>query len=121
MRRIAVTEGIAFAEPDLSHLIRAAGERLTVQLRPTVRPLIEEEGGQFTIRNVIGAIRLDDTALIEVAPKVDGTEDWVRAVLDLLVGPDRIDIGGERLSGLAPRRPELLEVLASAYATRLQR
>jgi hypothetical protein len=80
-----------------------------------------EEAGQFTVRNVIGTIRLDDSTILEVAPKLDSDEDWTRAVLDLLVGPDRIDIAGERLSGLAPRRPELLEVLASAYAKRLVR
>lgn len=121
MRRIAVTEGIPFTEPDLGSLIRAAGDRLTAQLRPRLRPLVTEEAGQFTIRNVVGTVRLDDVTVLEVAPKVYAGDDWVRAVLDLLVGPDRIDIGGERLSGLAPRRPELLEVLASAYASRLRR
>jgi hypothetical protein len=121
MQRIAVTEGQPFEEAQLSGLIRAAGDRLTTQLRPRLRPVISEEAGQFTVRNVVGTVRLDDVTALEVAPKVGADEDWVRAVLDLLVGPDRIDIGGERLSGLAPSRPELLEVLASAYATRLRR
>jgi hypothetical protein len=82
--------------------------------------VISEEAGSFTVRNVVGTVRLDDTTILEVAPKVDAGEDWVRAVLDLLVGRDRIDIGGERLAGLTPRRTEFLEVLASAYATRLR-
>jgi hypothetical protein len=120
VQRIEVTEGVPFTEPHFADLIRQAADRLTSQLRPRVR-LFHEEAGAFTIRNVVGGIRLDDTTMLEVAPKVDATEDWVRAVLDLLVGHDRIDIGGERLAGIAPRRPELLDVLASAYATRLQR
>lgn len=121
MRRIPVVEGVAFSEPELASAIRLAGERLTAQLRPRLRPLVAEEAGEFTVRNVVGTIRLDDSTVLEVTPKVSATDDWVRAVLDLLVGLDRIDIGGERLSGLAPRRPELLEVLASAYAVRLRR
>lgn len=121
MRRISVVEGVAFSEPELASAIRTAGERLTTQLRPRLRPLIIEEAGTFTIRNVVGTIRIDESTVLEVTPKVSGSDDWVRAVLDLLVGPDRIDIGGERLSDLAPRRPELLEVLASAYAARLRR
>ncbi|WP_195210393.1 5-methylcytosine restriction system specificity protein McrC [Actinomarinicola tropica] len=70
---------------------------------------------------MIGSIRLNDSTILEVAPKVDGKADWVSAVLDLLIGLDRIDVAGERLAGLAPKRPELLEVLASVYAARLQR
>jgi hypothetical protein len=121
MRRIAVVEGVPFSEPQLARAIRVAGERLTAQLRPRLRPVIVEEASSFTVRNVIGALRLDENTVLEVTPKVGGHDDWVRAVLDLLVGPERIDIGGERLSDLAPRRPELLEVLASAYAARLRR
>lgn len=121
MWRIPVTESEPFEEPQVAGLVRAAGDRLTTRLRPRLRPVISEEAGQFTVRNVVGTVRLDDVTVLEVAPKVDPDQDWVRAVLDLLVGRDRIDIGGERLAGLAPRRPELLEVLASAYATRLRR
>ncbi len=120
MRRIVVTEGVPFVEPEFADLIRQAGDRIWTQLRPRFRP-VTEEAGQFTVRNVIGTIWVNDSTVLEVEPKVGADEDWTHAVLDLLLWPDRIDIAGSRLSGFAPRRPELLEVLASAYATRLQR
>lgn len=121
MRRIQVTEGVPFSvDPELRTSLRGAADRLTAQLRPRLR-LLREDSGQLVLQNIIGAIRLDDNTIVEVAPKVDGEEDWVSAVLDLLIGVDRIDVAGERLAGLAPRRPELLDVLASAYAARLQR
>jgi hypothetical protein len=58
--------------------------------------------------------------LLDIAPKVDSGSSWIESVLDLLTGSDRIDIGGDRQSDLTARRPELLDVIASTYAHRLQ-
>ena len=120
MRRISVYEGVPFSTNDeVAVRLRSASARLTTQLRPRLSCL-REDGGQFIIQNVIGAIRLDDRTIVEVSPKVGHDKDWVSAVLDLLEGDNRIDIAGERLAGLAPRRPELLDALASVYAVRLR-
>jgi 5-methylcytosine-specific restriction endonuclease McrBC regulatory subunit McrC len=121
MRRIPVTEGVEFVSSAAeASLVRRAADRLRKQLRPTMG-FLTESGDRMTVRNVIGSIRLDDGSLLEVSPKVDADQDWVRATLDLLVGTDRLDIAGERLAGLAPRRRDLLDVLAATYAARLQR
>lgn len=113
-------EGVPFSAGDeLATKLRSAAARLTTQLRPRLS-CFREDRGQFVIQNVIGTIRIDDTTIVEVSPKVGLDKDWISAVLDLLEGVDRIDVGGERLGGLAPRRPELLEALASVYAVRLR-
>ena len=121
MRRISVHEGVPFSvSDDLAIKLRSAAARLTTQLRPRLS-CFKEDRGQFVIQNVIGTIRLDDTTTVEVSPKIGPDKDWVSAVLDLLEGVDRIDVAGERLGGLTPRRPELLDVLGSVYAVRLRR
>jgi hypothetical protein len=82
--------------------------------------VLEEADGRFTVRGVIGTIRLSAGVALDVAPKVGAQEDWVAAVLDLLLASDRIDVAGERRGGLSRHR-NLLDVLAGVYAERLHR
>jgi hypothetical protein len=121
VRRVDVVEGVPFApDPDIAALTRAAADRLRRQLRPRV-PFLVDEPGRLTVRNIVGTVRLNDSTVLQVEPKVGGSEDWVRAVLDLLVGSDRVDLAGERLAGLAAPHRNLLDVMAGIYATRLQK
>lgn len=119
--RLAAVEGELFEpEPRVRPLIRRAAQRLSKQLAPRL-PLLAEDGTSVAFQNLIGTVRLNDTMLVEVAPKVDAGEDWVRATLDLLDQGDPIDVSGDRLAGLAPRHRNLLDALAASYAQRLGR
>jgi hypothetical protein len=93
---------------------------LNAELRPRFR-LLSENAGQFTISGVIGTVSLGPGKVLQVTPKTSPNEDWIAAVLDLLIGSDRIDAAGERTAGLSPNRRSLLEVLAAIYAARLKR
>lgn len=119
--RLAAVEGELFEpEPHLAPVIRRAAQRLNTQLSPRL-PLLVEDGTRLGFQNLIGTVRLNDTTLVEVAPKVDAGADWVRATLDLLNPGDPIDVSGDRLAGLAPRHRNLLDALAASYAHRLGR
>lgn len=119
MRRLTVTEGQSFSiDMALAPRLRAAMTRLEQQLRPTLS-FFKEDGDRFVIHNMIGTIRLSGQAVIEVEPKTQENDDWVAAVLDLIIGGDRIDIGGDRLGGRIPQPTQLLDVLAAVYADRL--
>jgi 5-methylcytosine-specific restriction enzyme subunit McrC len=119
--RIACIEGEPFSlDVPLRPLLRSAAARLSRQLRPRFKPLAEDQG-EFTIHGLIGSISLGPGATIDITPKTQPGEDWLRAVLQLLAGSDRIDIAEERLSGLSPSRRDLLELLAAIYAARLER
>src|SRR4051794_17218445 len=74
----------------------------------------------FTIRGVVGTIAVRAGVVLDVAPKVSADDNWIAAVLDLLLPPDPIDVAGDRRAGLAPHR-NLLDVLAGIYADRLGR
>lgn len=114
-------EGDLFTlEPNLGNGLRVAAERLRRQIRPRLR-ILEESDGQFAIHGVVGSIEIAAGATLEVSPKTRPGDDWIRSVLDLLIGTDRIDAAGERAAGLSPQRRDLLEVLAALYAARLER
>jgi hypothetical protein len=82
---------------------------------------MSELDGEFVIHGVVGSLELTPDVTLEVVPKTLPAEDWIHAVLDLLVGTDRIDAAGERLAGISPYRRDLLEVLGALYAARLER
>jgi hypothetical protein len=118
--RLQATEGQALeVSAEYDGLIRAALGRLQRQLATRV-PLSTEEAGRPVVRNLIGTISLRQGILLEVAPKIDADENWVSATLDLLSN-DRIDLVGDRLSGLSPAHAGLLDALARSYAERLRR
>lgn len=120
-RLIECTEGEPFiADPRLREPLRGAVRRLSAQLRPRFS-ILQENDGFFTVSGIVGTIALASGTLIQVNPKVEANDDWIHAVLDLLVGSDRVDAAGERAAGLAPNRRNLLDVLAAIYAARLQR
>lgn len=121
VKRLRCVEGESFTtEPVLRDRLRWATDRLRGQLKTSFR-ILSEEKGQFTIQGVIGTIDLGGGASLEVIPKTFPSDDWAHAVFDLLEGSDRIDLGGSRLAGLAPPRRNLLEVMASIYASRLEK
>jgi len=116
---IRVTEGVPFrVEPIIGGGIRAAMTRLNGTLRPRV-PLFAEDGGHMTVSNVIGTIDIGQGVQLVVEPKTEPSDDWIAAVLDLLVGTSRIDVSAERLAGERRQPSTLLDALASIYAARL--
>jgi hypothetical protein len=120
MRVLAAVEGVPFPlDERLRQPLRIAWQRIQERVAPTTGAL-EEAAGVFTLRGVVGSIALQPALVLDVAPKVEVGEDWISSVLDLLLAPDRIDIAGDRRSGLAPHR-NLLDVLATIYDERLQR
>lgn len=115
-------EGEPFAADGLTReRLNAAMTRLQREIRFRSWPLAETTGGRMVLRGIVGTIALSDGRILEVAPKTSPEEDWVRAILNLLVGSDRIDAAGERSAGLAPERKSILPVLAAIYASRLER
>lgn len=120
-RTIEHTEGEPFeADAVLAARLRIAGLRLRRHLRPRLGG-INEHDGRFVVRGIVGSVDLGAGLVLNVVPKTEHGEDWIHAVLDLLVGSDRIDAAGERAAGLSPNRRSLLDVLASHYAARLER
>jgi len=121
MRYIDCIEGEPFrVEPALRDAVRAAGVRLSGQLRPRFR-ILSEDAGRFTVSGLIGVISLRPGLVLNVVPKTSPDDDWVHSVLHLLIGTDRIDAEGERAAGLSQNRRDLLEILSAIYAARLQR
>lgn len=100
-------------------LVRETARRLTTTLKPTLR-ILREVDGRPSLGGVVGSVRLDPVTTLEISPKVPAGADWVPAVLDLLVGASRLDIGADRLAGVAPRRRTLVDILAAIYAARLK-
>jgi hypothetical protein len=118
---ITCIEGEPFTlEPGFGGRLRAACEHLQKQLRPSF-PILSEDRGQFVIQGVIGSIGMGAMAVLEISPKIAVGDDWVHAVLELLIGSDRIDAVGERAAAMSPHRRSLLEALAAIYAARLER
>lgn len=121
MERTFVVEGEPFTvDPALRGAVRAAGRRLRLELKPRYGGLTED-GGRFTISGIVGTVALRRGRALEVRPRVPAGADWIRAVLELLVGRERVDAGGERLAGLSVHRKDLLEATAAIYAARLER
>lgn len=118
MQRIAATEGQPLdVDAKTLSLIRLHIARLTGILRPTL-PLLSESGGTCILWNVVGSVALGPTKQLDIAPKVDGDDDWVSAVIDLL-GDGRTSITGTRQAGRSPYRPDLIDALAILYEQRL--
>jgi hypothetical protein len=105
--------------PEYDDLVRETARRLTTSLKPTLR-ILREVDGRPALSGVVGSVRLDPVTSLEISPKVPAGADWVPAVIDLLVGDSRLDIGRDRLAGVSPRRRTLVDVLAAIYAARLK-
>lgn len=120
VRQIACTEGVPFqVDATLQPALRTAAVRLKREMR-TGLDVISESAGTFVIRNVVGTLEIGGV-LFQVAPKTNPAEDWIGAVLDLLIGSDRIGAAGDRAAGLSTNRRDLADVLAATYADRLER
>jgi hypothetical protein len=121
MRAIEVVEGSPFVlEPAQARQLRSAVDRLEAQLRPSFS-FLHEGAGQFCLRNLIGTVDLGAGTVIQVAPKVANDGDWGAAVVSLLTGEERIAPGGDRPAGTVAIHTRLVEAIADAYATRLER
>ena len=120
MRTLKIVEGEPFSlEGELRAPVRDACRRVEAQLAPSFR-MLEEAYGQFTVRGVVGTIAIRSGIVLDVQPKTEVGEDWIRAVLDLLVRRDRADVAGERRAAYASHR-NLLDTIAAVYADRLGR
>jgi hypothetical protein len=119
-RRIDCKEGIPFqVDEALQPAMRAAALRLKREMG-TGLEIISEGASTFTIRNVVGSLEIGGV-LFQVTPKTTPADDWIRAVLDLLIGSDRIGAASDRAAGLSANRRDLADILAAIYADRLER
>lgn len=118
MTDLVCVEGAPFElERPLHGPLRRATEEVRRRVRPTGQPL-SQAGGRFIISGIIGALELRPGLLLEIQPKTEPGEDWVTAVLDLLLPATRISIAGDRRGGTARSRHPL-DLLASIYVERL--
>lgn len=119
MRVIGCTEGVPFSldAADLAGVQRAVA-RLKVELRPRF-PLLRIDEAGCRISNLIGSIDIGG-AVIDVRPKTKPGDAWIESALALLTSQDRVELGGDRPSGLSEYRPSLWEALAARYVARLE-
>jgi hypothetical protein len=82
--------------------LNTAMTRLKIELRFRTWPLADYPGGKIAIRGVIGTISLRDGRTINIVPKTDPTDDWIKAILNLVMTSDRIDAAGKGWLGLDP-------------------
>lgn len=121
MQSIQVIEGTPFPlDPDLRPALLRAVEAATARLRPRFR-ILTEGLGTATITGVIGTLALGPGQVLDVRPKLRPGDDWIAAVLDLVIGADRLDPAGERAAGVAPPRRNIRDALAELYTSRLER
>lgn len=106
--------------PQLAPGLRRAMERVRGDLRPRLRPL-SEAGGRFRIDGIIGTIQLDPTTLLRVEPKTEPGEDWVGAVLELVLPSIRVDAIPYPARPQHWRRRDPLDAIAGLYLARLER
>lgn len=119
MQTLTCVEGVGFElDHGLHEPLRRACRDLKTRVRPTLAPLLEEQGGKFTVRGVVGTIELRPGTLLDVTPKTEPEDDWISATLDLLLPSTGVAIAGDRRGELAPPRNPL-DVLAAIYAERL--
>lgn len=120
-RRYPVVEGQNIRlDPGVIGQLRPALFRLQSRLKLSL-PVLEEDSSGFRIRNLIGAIDLGNGVVVDVEPKTEPGDDWVRSVLSLLIGDDPVDAAGDRSGGQKAARPDLVEAIAAIYAARLER
>lgn len=116
-RRLSVREGQPFTltgeRPDL---LRSAFAQAMARLRLRVGGLTDLGGSKFRIDNLIGTFVVGATE-IDIAPKCESGDDWIRSVLSLMED-GRILPAGER-AGDAGARATLLDAMAQTYADRL--
>ena len=116
---IECREGVPFhVDAELRPALRAAADPLRRELGRGL-DIVTENAGRFTIRNVVGSLEIGG-ALFQVVPKTAPEDDWIGAVLDLLVGADRIRAAGDRVASLSASRRDLADVLAATFASRLE-
>lgn len=93
------------------------------QLRPTLRPRFHQVlrlDNQVEVRNLIGSVRLDSGAVLEVEPKVPVDFNWAASVVQLLDDSTRISVTGSQRSSEGAKRPDLTTAIAYEYARRLE-
>lgn len=116
-RRLSVQEGLPFTltgeRPDL---LRSAFAQAAARLRLRVGGLTDFGASRFRIDNLIGTFVVGTTE-IDIAPKCESGDDWIRSVLSLMED-GRVLPAGERAGDAGPRAT-LLDAMAQTYADRL--
>lgn len=121
MAALQCIEGEPFVvDATTRQLLNVSFTRLKRELRFRSWPLSDSPGSALTINGIVGVIALGDGRTINVTPKTEPDDDWVRSVLNLLSVSDRIDVAGERTSGLVPEYRDIRAVMAAIYAARLE-
>ena len=121
MNVIAVTEDREFElSESRAQRLRDAVERLTGQLKPRL-PFLRDGRSGLRLSNLVGTIDIGEGDLIEVSPKTPVQTDWAAAVVSLLTGDESIEVAGERPAGVSHLHNRLLNGIAVAFLTRLER
>lgn len=105
--------------PAIRTRLECAVAELNATLRPR-RPVATFDDSGVTFRNVVGSARLADGTILEVSPKVDGSDSWPDAVVQLIDSNTRIVVTGSQRSQPSSRRNDLSAALALEYARRLE-
>lgn len=124
---IAVDHRLPFTEhipqtlsADRAREVSSAIDALRPVLRPRFHQVLRLEN-QVEVRNLIGTVRLDSGAILEIEPKVPVDLNWAEAAVQLLEDSTRISVTGSQRSSQAASRPDLTTAIAFEYARRLER
>jgi hypothetical protein len=120
MARLPFDELVAQDVPNgLRSQFQRAGVTLNQTLRPR-QPVLKVDGNSVRFQNMIGSALLPGGDIVEVAPKIDTTDDWPRAVVQLLEPTTRVAVSGSQRSEASNRSDDLSAALALEYARRLE-
>lgn len=104
---------------ELKSQLQTATDSLTEALQPRLK-LLEVDSGRVRLQNFVGAMPLENGAVVDVAPKTDVTTDWASSVVQLLEPSTRIAVTGSTRSRPSTRTDDLSSALALEYARRLE-
>ena len=110
-------ESLAVSPAQLSEFT-AGAEKLAAQLRPSITQF-RSDGRTVSFGNIVGSFSLNNGDVVEIAPKIPGT-NWTSAVLDLLADDSRLAVTGSQQSRPSRRDDDLATALSLEYARRLE-
>lgn len=105
---------------DTGTMVVEAVQGLSSRLQPRI-PQVSRADGVVQVRNFIGSVRMADSTVLEVEPKVPVESNWPHAVVQLLSESSRISVTGSQRSRQGDARRDLTGVIAFEYARRLER
>lgn len=120
-RFIDVIEGDLIQQPvEISYRLRRRVLELQRELRASL-PFIREDINGLRIFNLIGAVDIGGGITFNIRPKTNPGERWLRSVLYLLFGEERIEASDGRVGDFSAERLDLIDAIAAIYARRVAR